>query len=796
MRVLVAGGGVAALETVLALRTTGGPRLSIELLAPDQGFLDRPSSVATAFGFGAAEPLALDRIARQKRIEIRRGALAAVEPDRARVITDDGRRLPYDALVVATGACAHPVVPGATTFTGPADAAAVEALIARAAAGEVRRLVFALPHGVTWSLPLYELAIMAAVELRQRAAPPTRITVLTPERRPLWLFGAEAADALERLLAERDVELCTDARAVSVTAHGVLLAGGELVPADAVVALPALAGPHIRGLPADANGFIPVDAHGRVSEVSDVYAAGDATAFPIKQGGLATQQADAVAETIAATAGPAPEPRPFRPVLRGVLLTGGAPLYLRAELSTTGDVVRTRGTTVTAPRGVTSTRALWWPPAKVAGRYLAPFLASARPRDLGGEPLRDRTARGPGTGPADADAAFAMAVLVAEEDARLGDFTQAVHALDAAAALRGGVLPGELRVTRADWAHRAAARRPGDAPWRSGAAAYDGSAPAADAVAPAHRVSPAAVHREGGTMYSTIVVGVDGSEHGLAATRFAAALARRFTSRLIVAGVFQRGPHVRTDGGAAERLARSEAEEAVERGLAAAADVPHVGRLVAAAATPAAGLHEIARAERADLLVVGTSERRRIAGTQPGSVTEHVLHHSPCPVAVVPPSDRDPTLRRIGVAMDEREPARAALSEALALAGRVPDEVEEIVVLHAQPPEPMFVRPGMELPSTAAVQTPDWLLSLVEALEAPVPVRIQTEPGGASGMVASRAADLDLLLMGSRDRGAVRRLVMGSVSTSVVRQAACPVIVVFGRTATGREADAQTQTAS
>jgi sulfide:quinone oxidoreductase len=111
----------------------------------------------------------------------------------------------------------------------------------------------------------------------------------------------------------------------------------------------------------DANGFIPTDDHGQVADEIDVWAAGDATRFPLKQGGIAAQQADAVAEAIAARAGAPLEPRPFRPVLRGLLLTGMAPRFLRAEAGTATSAI--------------DTEPLWWPPAKIVGRYLAPFLA-------------------------------------------------------------------------------------------------------------------------------------------------------------------------------------------------------------------------------------------------------------------------------------------------------------------------------------------------------------------------------------------------------------------------------------
>ena len=108
--------------------------------------------------------------------------------------------------------------------------------------------------------------------------------------------------------------------------HGHLIVdpGGRSIDVDRVVSLPAPRGPaRSRASRPTRDGFIPVDEHGRVAGLDGVYAAGDGTAFPIKQGGLATQQADAVAETIAAAAGAPVEPQPFRPVLRGMLLTGG-----------------------------------------------------------------------------------------------------------------------------------------------------------------------------------------------------------------------------------------------------------------------------------------------------------------------------------------------------------------------------------------------------------------------------------------------------------------------------------------
>ena len=134
---------------------------------------------------------------------------------------------------------------------------------------------------------------------------------------------------------------------------------------DRIVALPLLDGPRVDGVPSDARGFIPVDDFGRVTGVPDVYAAGDATNQPIKQGGLACQQADAVAAHIVAAAGADIAPEPAHLVLRGRLLTGRRDRFLRREA---GDA---SGTAASEP--------LWWPPAKVSSRYLAPYLAD---RDL------------------------------------------------------------------------------------------------------------------------------------------------------------------------------------------------------------------------------------------------------------------------------------------------------------------------------------------------------------------------------------------------------------------------------
>jgi sulfide:quinone oxidoreductase len=449
-RVVIAGGGVAAVEAILALRQLAGSALAIDLIAPENVLADRPSSVAVPFGLGATAPLDLLDLAWRHDVTVRRGELVSVDAAARRARLPCGAEVAYDFLLIAVGARPVPALPGATTFRGPSDAAAIERLLGDAAEGRYRRIAFAVPPGATWPLPAYELAIMVAVDLRARGARDVELTVVTPERDPLWLFGPAAGDALREALSARGIGLRTGARSATVRDGVLTLESGEVLPTDAVVALPTLEGPRVPGLGHDAAGFLPTDAHGRVSGVDRVLAAGDATSFPIKQGGLATQQADAAAATIAAELGAINEAAPFTPVLRGLLLTGGAPLYLRAELRPSG-APRTTSGAARRLQGEASGRALWWPPGKIAGRYLAPYLATARPQALGAEPLVDRVARpGPPDG-AEREAALELALLLAEEDAAAGDLTLAAQALDAAEALSAGPLPAEYAERREQW---------------------------------------------------------------------------------------------------------------------------------------------------------------------------------------------------------------------------------------------------------------------------------------------------------------------------------------------------------
>jgi sulfide:quinone oxidoreductase len=259
--ILVAGGGFAGVEAVVALRALAGTRPRITVLAPETALERRPEGVGTPFGFGGPVPLPLVEVRKRAHFELEVGSLASVDPARRLATDDRGRPLAFDALVVAVGARTRPALAGALTFSDARDAPAVTAALDAAVRSGRPRLAFTLPAVSSWALPLYELAMMAAVDLRDRGAVHAELTVVTPEPAPLWTFGPGASEAITRLLAERDIALRTGVRPLAVRSGELEVSAGQAVPADSVIALPSLDGPAIVGLPHDDSGFIPVDAY-------------------------------------------------------------------------------------------------------------------------------------------------------------------------------------------------------------------------------------------------------------------------------------------------------------------------------------------------------------------------------------------------------------------------------------------------------------------------------------------------------------------------------------------------------
>jgi sulfide:quinone oxidoreductase len=358
--VVILGGGVAGLDALLALDDLAGERAELTLVSPRPDFLYKPLLVEEPFGLDPAERHELAPLAEERGAKFVNRAAAEVDTGGHRVSLDDGSSLDYDRLLVCVGGRFEPALQRAITFPSGPDPLRIDDLLREEGP---RHLVFVVPLGVTWSLPLYELALMTQSRARALGGDDVRITIVTSEDGPLDVFGPEPSAAVAELLAARGISV--EAGSVAREADDgalVLIPGDRRLDASAVIALPRMRGPALRGLPTDEDGFIPIDQHARVRGAEDVYAAGDGTAFPVKQGGLGTQQADAAAEHIAHSLGADVIPEPFRPVLRGQLLTGEESLHMKADVTEARDLGRASADT------------LWWPPHKVSGRYLAPFL--------------------------------------------------------------------------------------------------------------------------------------------------------------------------------------------------------------------------------------------------------------------------------------------------------------------------------------------------------------------------------------------------------------------------------------
>jgi len=363
LRVLVAGGGVAGLEALLALRALAGELVELELLAPEPYFWYRPLAVAEPFDTGEVPRIELVEVAESVSAGFTLGRLASIDAHARTARTGNGTDIGYDALVVAAGASPRPWLAGALTFRGPADAELMRELLHEAARGTVGSVVFAAPSSGGWLLPLYELALQTAEQLTSIASE-VRLELVTPEPAPLAIFGRATIDEVSSLLAEHRVRVRAGTYALSYEGRRIELAPRGTLHADRVITVPRLEGVRILGLPQDEDGFVDVGPDGGIPGLPGVYAAGDITRFPVRHGGIAAQQADIVAESIAAHAGAHVTRHRFHPVLHAALLTGGGVRFLR------GDLTRGRG-----DGGWVASEPLWWPPAKITGRHLAPFLA-------------------------------------------------------------------------------------------------------------------------------------------------------------------------------------------------------------------------------------------------------------------------------------------------------------------------------------------------------------------------------------------------------------------------------------
>jgi sulfide:quinone oxidoreductase len=348
--IVVVGGGIAALEAVLALRALAGDRVRMTLVADAPDFVLPPALAAAVPSRRGARRRPWAAIAEDLGVRLVQATVASVDPEARLVTLRRGDPLPYDSLVLAHGARSVPAFEGVISLGGSVEGQDLRTLRDEIANGEVRSVAFIAPMRTGWLLPLYEAALLAAGSIHG-----LQVTLITRESRPLEAFGPEAGETVAAALEDAGIEFL--AGQTAAVGEGTVLVPRDprgSLSVDRVVALPLVRGLRIAGIPTSgAFGLVAVETDGSVDGLKDVYAAGDATDYPVKHGDIACQQADALATTIASRSGAAVTPEPFEPVLRATLRTGA-------------------GTSIGLGEGAGVDEL-----AKIPGRYLGPYLAGA-----------------------------------------------------------------------------------------------------------------------------------------------------------------------------------------------------------------------------------------------------------------------------------------------------------------------------------------------------------------------------------------------------------------------------------
>jgi sulfide:quinone oxidoreductase len=364
-RVVIAGGGVAALEAALALNALAGELVQVTIVAPHREFVYRPLLVREPFSPEVVATYSLEAIAQRAGAELLEDSFKWLDPRRRRLHTARGRTLEYDAVLLAMGARTHPRFRNVVTLDSTNVREQLAGFVRSIDAGKLGTVAFVVPSLPIWSLPAYELALMTAHRARDRGHD-LGVLLVTPEDSPLAALGVNASAEVAELLAESGITTITSASCqIREPGRIDLYPLRSSIAVDQIISLPELYAPSLPGVPTSAErGFVTIDAHGSVHGLPCVYAAGDITDTPVKHGGLSADQADIAAQAIAALAGAPLEPRPLRPALHVMLLGAARPLFIRSQML--------------GEHGVDlelSNDPLWQPVQKLHSEYLGPVLA-------------------------------------------------------------------------------------------------------------------------------------------------------------------------------------------------------------------------------------------------------------------------------------------------------------------------------------------------------------------------------------------------------------------------------------
>jgi NADH dehydrogenase FAD-containing subunit len=382
-RIVVAGGGFGGLESAFYLRMKLHDRAHITLVSDQDHFLFKPNSIYIPFGL---EPeklmIPLQRPTHRRHIEFVQTRVREIDPVK-RTISGEGATLPYDFLVIATGSGMRPQeIPGlaeyAETIWTPIDMlrlrGAFSNLLADTKAGKRRQVLFLIPPNNKCAGPLYEMVFMLDTWLRrQHVREQVDIAWSTYEAGYIQAFGPRLNEVVTKEFERRGILGYKGYTVEKVEEKGVSYHNGGSLPYDLLISFPPyVASTAFPGLPSDDRGFLATDLASRqVIGHPEIYVAGDAGDFPVKQAFLAFLQADAVAAHVAAEILGTPVELDFEPNSMCVMEQFDKATFAQVPLQLTGNPerpVEVRPDANGAYRVGSSL--LWRPGKKLLGVYL------------------------------------------------------------------------------------------------------------------------------------------------------------------------------------------------------------------------------------------------------------------------------------------------------------------------------------------------------------------------------------------------------------------------------------------
>jgi NADH dehydrogenase FAD-containing subunit len=311
-RIVVLGGGFGGLEAAFYLRMRLGDRARITLVSDRDRFLFKPNTIYIPFGLDPERlMIPLAEPARRKAIALIVSPVREIDPARQEVRVD-GQTIPYDYLVVATGAGMRPEeIPGlaehACTIWTPEEMlrlrAGIQKLVEKAREGQSQEVLFVVPPNNKCSGPLYEIVFMLDTWLRRQGVRSrVSITYTTYEQGFIQAFGPRLHTVVTEEFSRRGITGHTRYVVERVEPGRVFYRNGEVLTYDLLISFPPyVAAASFPSLPADDRGFIQTVLETRqVVGHPNIYAVGDAADFPVKQAFLALLQGDTAAEQIAA----------------------------------------------------------------------------------------------------------------------------------------------------------------------------------------------------------------------------------------------------------------------------------------------------------------------------------------------------------------------------------------------------------------------------------------------------------------------------------------------------------------